>query len=211
MVRRLRLRRSFWAAIAAGILAAPLLMGGATATPPQDAGDLLPPPEPDPRETLPPDPIEIQARLTLAQANAIADLAPEEFRSPVVAAASRFGLDPRILAAIITVETEWNPLAVGLHGERGLMQILPSTGEYLAREAGLTEYDLADSATNLTLGAFYIASLLDEYGDLQAALAAYNGGPRAAENAADNMYARKVLRKYRVHTGYRTTMFEAAS
>jgi hypothetical protein len=149
MVRRLRLRRSFWAAIAAGILAAPLLMGGATATPPPDAGDLLPPPEPDPRETLPPDPIEIQARLTLAQADAIADLAPEEFRGPVVAAASRFGLDPRILAAIITVETEWNPLAVGLHGERGLMQILPSTGEYLARKAGLKEYDLADSAISV--------------------------------------------------------------
>jgi soluble lytic murein transglycosylase-like protein len=211
MVRRLRLRRSFWAAIAAGILAAPLLMGGATATPPSDAGDLLPPPEPDPRETLPPDPIEIQARLTLAQANAIADLAPEEFRSPVVAAASRFGLDPRILAAIITVETEWNPRAVGLHGERGLMQILPSTGEYLARKAGLTEYDLADSATNLALGASYIASLLEEYGDLQTALAAYNGGPTAAEHAADNIYARKVLRKYRAQARYRTTMVEAAS
>lgn len=210
MVRRLRLRRSFWAAIAVGILAAPLLMGGATATPP-DAGDQLPPPEPEPRETLPPDPIEIQARLALAQANAIADLAPEEFRSPVVAAANRFNLDPRILAAIITVETEWNPMAVGLHGEKGLMQILPSTGAFLAREAGMTEYDLADSATNLALGARYIASLLNDYGDLQTALAVYNGGPGAADSAATNLYARKVLRHYRSRAGYRADVFETAS
>jgi soluble lytic murein transglycosylase-like protein len=185
-------------------------MGGATATPPE-AGDLLPPPEPEPRETLPPDPSEIQARLALAQANAIADLAPEEFRGPVVAAANRFRLDPRILAAIITVETEWNPQAVGRHGERGLMQILPSTGEFLAREAGLAEYDLADSATNLTMGALYIASLLAEYGDLQTALAVYNGGPSAAEHAGTNLYARKVLRKYRASAERLADVFESAS
>lgn len=210
MLRRLRMRRSVWAAIAVGILAAPLLMGGATATP-VDAGDQLPPPEPDPRETPPPDPKEAEARLALAQANAIADLAPEEFRGLVVTTASRFKLDPRLLAAIITVETEWDPHAVGLHGERGLMQILPSTAEFLAEEADLDEYDLADSPTNLMLGALYLSQLLEQYADVPTALAVYNGGPRAAENAARNIYARKVLRHYRTQPVYRTGMYEAAS
>ena len=210
MLRRLRLRRSVWAAIAVGILAAPLLMGGATATP-ADAGDLLPPPEPDPRETPPPDPAEAEARLALAQADAIADLAPEKYRSLIVAAAARHKLDPRVLAAIISVETEWNPLAVGRHGERGLMQILPSTGAFLAKEAGLTEYNLADSATNLSLGALYVSQLLQEYGVLETALAVYNGGPDAAETASTNLYARKVLRWYRGPLRDRFTMLESAS
>lgn len=208
MLRRLRLRRSVWATLAAGLLAAPLILGGAAAMP-ANAGDELPEPDLDPRETPPPDPATIQARLALAHADAIADLTPEEYRSMVVAAAMSYQLDPRLLAAIITVETEWDPMAVGLHGERGLMQILPSTGKFLAQQAGLKEYDLADIGTNLKLGALYIAQLLQEYGTVQTALAVYNGGPDAAERAADNLYARKVLRNYR--SGFRTSMYEAAS
>ena len=210
MLRRLRLRRSTWAAIAVGLLVAPLLMGGATATT-ADAGDQLPPPEPDPRETPPPDHAAAEARLALAQADAISDLAPEEFRQRVVTAAQRFKIDPRLLAAIITVETEWDALAVGRHGELGLMQILPETGAFLAKQAGLKEYSLADSDTNLALGALYLSELIREYGTIQNALAAYNGGPDAVADAASNLYAHKVLRRYRSQPGYRSNHHEAAS
>lgn len=209
-MRRLRLRRSAWAAIAVGLLVAPMLMGGATATP-VDAGDRLPPPEPDPRETPPPDLAAAEARLALAQAAAISDLAPEEFRQLVVTAAHRHKIDPRLLAAIITVETEWNALAVGRHGELGLMQILPETGAFLAKQAGLKEYNLADSATNLALGALYLSDLIQEYGTVQNALAAYNGGPDAVADAPANLYARKVLKRYETRPGYRSNYFEAAS
>lgn len=210
MLRRLRLRRSVWVAVAVGILATPLLLGGATATP-ADAGDRLPPPEPDPRETPPADGASAEARLLLAESRAIADLAPEEYRSMVVAAASRHELDPRLLAAIISVETEWDPLAVGMHGELGLMQILPETGAFLARDAGLADYDLADSATNLALGALYLSQLVAEYGNVQTALAVYNGGPAAEAYASASLYARKVLRKYGTGPGDRYSMYEAAS
>ncbi|HYF91370.1 MAG TPA: lytic transglycosylase domain-containing protein [Symbiobacteriaceae bacterium] len=210
MLRRLRLRRSVWLAVAVGILATPLLLGGATATP-ADAGDQLPPPEPDPRETPPPDGASAEALLELAQANTIADLAPEEYRSLVVAAASRHKVDPRLLAAVISVETEWDPTAVGMYGELGLMQILPETGAYLANEAGLTEYDLADPATNLALGALYLGKLVTEYGDVQTALAVYNGGPGALAYASTSVYAHKVLKKYLVAPRDRHTMYESAS
>jgi soluble lytic murein transglycosylase-like protein len=192
MLRRLRLRRSFWAAVAAGLMAVPALFGGVAAAP-ADA-DPLPPPDLDPRETPPPSPADLEARLVLAMAASIADLAPEEYRMPTVLAARRFQLDPRVLAAIITVETDWDPHAVGSHGELGLMQILPSTGAYLAEKAGLEEYNLADTATSLELGALYIAELLEQYGSTQKALAAYNGGPRAVKNAETNIYARKVMK-----------------
>lgn len=196
MLRRLRLRRSMWAAVAAGIMLVPALMGG-TAAAPADPNDTLPPPDLDPRETLPPDRNEAQARLVLAQVDGIADLAPEEYRMVTVQAASKYKLDPRLLAAVITVETRWDPHAVGMHGELGLMQILPSTGAWLAEQVEMAEYDLADPVTSLTLGAYYLAHLLSEYGTVQNALAAYNGGPAAVESAATNLYARKVLNHFK--------------
>lgn len=209
MLRRLRLRRSAWAAVAVGLLAAPLLMGGPAAAT-VDAQGLLPAPELDPHETVPPDPAQIEARLVLAQVEAIADLAPEEYRTLVVATAGKFRIDPRLIAAIAAVETEWDPHVVGRFGELGLMQILPATGEYLAKEAGLTKYDLADPSTNLELGTLYLSQLLQEYGTLERALAAYNGGPDAVPNAAANLYARRVLKLYD-HLRYRTATAEAAS
>lgn len=129
----------------------------------------------------------------------------------VVAAAHRYKVDPRLLAAIVTVETEWDALAVGRHGELGLMQILPETGAFLAKQAGLKEYSLADSDTNLALGALYLSDLMREYGTVEHALAAYNGGPDAVADAAVNLYARKVLKRYRSQTGYRSNYAEAAS
>jgi soluble lytic murein transglycosylase-like protein len=196
MLRRLRRRRSLWAAIAAGIIVVPALLGGVAAAP-ASSNDSLPPPELDPRETLPPDPAQIKAMLVMAQINEIVDLAPAEYRSLTVQAAAAYNIDPRVLAAIVTVETRWDPHAVGIFGERGLMQILPSTGAFLAREAGLAEYNLADPATSLMLGALYLSQLLNQHGNIQSALAAYNGGAEAALAAATNLYARKVLKVYR--------------
>jgi soluble lytic murein transglycosylase-like protein len=185
-----------WAAIAAGIVVVPALFGGVAAAP-AHPNDTLPPPDLDPRETPPPDRAQMEAMLVLAQADAISDLAPDEYRLLTVQAAIKYKLDPRLLAAIATVETRWNPLVVGSYGELGLMQILPATGKYLVEQAGLTEYDLADPATSLNLGAMYLSELLREYGNVESALAAYNGGPNAVETASVNLYARKVLKVYR--------------
>lgn len=55
----------------------------------------------------------------------------------VLFVAARFELDPAYCACIVEKESSWDPEAVGAIGERGLTQILPSTGEWfveLARE-----------------------------------------------------------------------------
>lgn len=195
MLRRLRLRRSFWGALALGILAVPAMLGG-TAAAPAESQDQLPPPEPNPLAVLPPDPADLLARLLEANARLIDDLAPERFRMLVAEAAHRHRLDPRLIASVITVETRWDPDAVGGYGELGLMQILPSTGVWLARVKGLQHYDLSDPATSVELGATYLALLVEEYGSPQRALAVYNGGPRAAENWETNGYMQKVMRVY---------------
>jgi len=65
-------------------------------------------------------------------------------------------------------------------GARGLMQVMPDTGNWIAGELGIREFDpetLYDPMTNLKVGTWYLAFLRREYdGNLVLALAAYNAG-----------------------------------
>lgn len=179
MLSRFRQGLRWWKAVAAGLVIPPVLFGGVAAAPGEAPS--------------PSDPAELKANLDMDR---IADLVPAEFRPLVMEAAAKHQVDPRLIAAVVTVESQWDPTTVGLAGEQGLMQILPSTGAWLARRAGVQEYDLADPRINLDLGACYLAVLLQDYGTPEKALAAYNGGPQAAESWQTNLYARKVLKHY---------------
>ena len=90
-----------------------------------------------------------------------------------------------LLCAVITHETggTWNPRVVSPAGAMGLMQVMPSTGRYVAQMEGIhwtsAEDVLFDPIKNLRIGARYLSDLVSEYG-LEGALAAYNGGSRRA-------------------------------
>lgn len=95
-------------------------------------------------------------------------------------------LDINLLCAMITHESarRWNPKAVSHAGALGLMQIMPKTGKGVARSAGIEwttpRKVLFDPILNIKLGARYLSRLIAAY-DLEAALAAYNGGLRRTE------------------------------
>lgn len=94
--------------------------------------------------------------------------------------ATRNKLDPDLVLAVIRQESAFNESARSRANARGLMQILPSTGRLLARNAGVTRYTVSKlyhPETNIALGARYLASLLRQYdGKVELALAAYNAG-----------------------------------
>jgi soluble lytic murein transglycosylase-like protein len=136
-----------------------------------------------------------KALRTLATSR-IEDLVPERYQPLVLDVAGRFDMDPRMVAAVGTVESQWYEQAVGTYGDSGLMQILPSTGEWIASKFGLEQYDLFDPVTNLTMGAWYLHVLHAEYGNWSQALAVYNGGPRAASLGADYPYTKQVMRVF---------------
>ena len=89
-------------------------------------------------------------------------------------------LDPAFIAAVIHAESKFRPNAVSRADARGLMQITPPTGEWLAGQLGLEGYSdelLFDIETNIKLGSFYLRRLLDQHNqDVRVALAAYNAG-----------------------------------
>jgi soluble lytic murein transglycosylase-like protein len=107
----------------------------------------------------------------------IAPLVPAEYRMMVIYSSMANGLDPYDLAAVGWVESRWQADAIGSSGEVGIMQILPSTGRWIADYMGLERYDLADPATNIAFGAAYLRLALNREGSMDRALAAYNGGP----------------------------------
>ena len=92
----------------------------------------------------------------------------------IVEIARVHGLEPALVAAIISVESDFNPRAVSRRGARGMMQLMPAT----ARELGVG--NIEDPWENIEGGARYFREKLDRLGgDLRLALAAYNAGEGA--------------------------------
>lgn len=94
-------------------------------------------------------------------------------------------LDPYLVAALIRQESEFHAAAVSRANAIGLMQVLPSTGRNLAREARVRPFSpamLTVPQVNLQLGTRYFRKMLDRYdGVLEYALAAYNAGPHRVD------------------------------
>jgi soluble lytic murein transglycosylase len=93
--------------------------------------------------------------------------------------ASDKNLDPSLIAGVIYVESRFRD-QTSHAGAKGLMQIMPSTADYIARKSGGTEFvqgDLASPQINIAYGSWYLRYLLDHYhGNTVLALAAYNAG-----------------------------------
>ena len=88
-------------------------------------------------------------------------------------------IDPALVAAIIRQESSFNPHAVSVAGARGLMQVMPSVGQQVARSLGYPLWDpglLFDPDANLELGVAHLASSIRQYDDIPRVLAAYNAG-----------------------------------
>jgi soluble lytic murein transglycosylase-like protein len=107
-------------------------------------------------------------------------------------AAERHGVDPALLSIVTLVESRGNPEAVSSWGAVGLMQIMPRTAEKIAQTRGITTFDLADPATNIDLGAWYLARQIEAFGDgrlsdatIKLAATAYNGGPKRLRRHLD--------------------------
>ena len=89
------------------------------------------------------------------------------------------GLDPALIAGVIYTESRFRD-QTSHAGAKGLMQILPSTADDIARKSGGTAFmqgDLANPQVNISYGSYYLRYLLRRYGGNEVlAIAAYNAG-----------------------------------
>jgi soluble lytic murein transglycosylase-like protein len=101
---------------------------------------------------------------------------PAAFRAAFVQAAATSGVPLQLLIATAYQESRMNPEAQSGAGARGLLQLMPAT----ARELRLIG---DDPRANVLAGARYLRQMLDRFGNVELALAAYNAGPGAVERA----------------------------
>jgi soluble lytic murein transglycosylase len=104
---------------------------------------------------------------------------PLPYRATLFARAQEYGLDPYLVAAVVRAESGFRPAVRSSQGARGLMQIMPETGEWIAGQLNLPYADelLDDPDYNMRLGCWYLDHLQDEFGaDTVLVLAAYNAG-----------------------------------
>ena len=129
--------------------------------------------------------------------------APSGFRRAsylphVYAAEAQYSLPSGLLDDLVWTESRYNPLAISKAGAAGLGQLMPGT----ARDLGVS--NRFDPKANILGAARYLRQMLDKFGVVHLALAAYNAGPGAVEraggiprNGETPAYVREVLRHWR--------------
>jgi len=113
--------------------------------------------------------------------------------------APEYGLDPRLVLALIAVESNYNSRALSPRNAHGLMQLLPATAERFAVR------DIWDPVQNISGGLSYLRWLMEYYsGKVRLVLAAYNAGEHAVDHYQKippydetKRYVRNILIKYR--------------
>jgi len=122
------------------------------------------------------------SRFALAQVN---PAPPEQF---VRQYAGHYRVSPEFVAALIDVESRWNPLALSSKGAMGLMQLMPAT----ARRFGA--YEPFDVEQNIAAGTRYVTALMWEFhGDLRLVVAAYYAGDHEIVREQLNYHNRDVV------------------
>ena len=104
---------------------------------------------------------------------------PLEYEHIVRAHARSYDLDPALLAAVVYVESRFDPDAESPAGAIGLMQLLPDTAKGIALRTGGDRFvvaDLRNPEINIRYGSWYLDHLRERYRELKFVLAAYHAG-----------------------------------
>lgn len=107
-------------------------------------------------------------------------LYPLYFKDTIIAYSNEYKLPPPLVAAVIKTESKFNVFAESNKGARGLMQITPPTGKWIAEKLDIESYSddmLFDPEVNIRFGCWYLRHLLNYYdNNMTLTFAAYNGG-----------------------------------
>jgi len=144
-------------------------------------------------------PFEIQDPVTAA------DLPLPQFRyaNLVLPLSEKYGMDWKLVAAVMAIESNYNPRAVSEKGAIGLMQLMPSTAALYS----VSSKELFNPKKNIEAGVLHLKMLRDRYdGDLSRVIAAYNSGEGAVDRyngvppyRYTRAFVRQVMARYQVH------------
>ncbi|MTI66720.1 MAG: lytic transglycosylase domain-containing protein [Firmicutes bacterium] len=107
-------------------------------------------------------------------------LYPIKYESEIKKYSKEYKVDYLLIASMIKAESNFNPNAKSNKGALGLMQIMPATGAWAAKEIGIKDYNeemLFNPKVNIKIGCWYVNKLTKQFdNNIYLVLAAYNGG-----------------------------------
>lgn len=143
-----------------------------------------------------------------------------EYTEYVKKYAKEYDVDEYLIYAIIKAESNFNQDAVSHRDAKGLMQLMYSTAEDIAKriDIKINEENVLEPDININLGTKYISMLIQKYNNINLALAAYNAGSGNVDGWIEkgtlksdgsdienvpftetNNYVRKILRDYEIY------------
>jgi len=124
-------------------------------------------------------------------ASAPAAISAADINAHIVEVASRYGVEPKLVAAVVAVESQFNVHAVSRRGAEGLMQLMPATAVQFGVKNAFNPEE------NLRAGVKYLRELLNRYANNEElALAAYNAGPKAVAKYGEKVPPYKETKNY---------------
>lgn len=116
---------------------------------------------------------------------------PQGYSDLVIKYAEEYSLPEELIYAVIRTESAFKPEAVSPAGAQGLMQIMPDTKAWIEFRLKIeSETDIFDPETNIKYGTFLLSYMLNQFGNEECALAAYNAGGNKVKNwLSDTRYS----------------------
>ena len=149
---------------------------------------------------------------------------PKTFKEYVSIYSEEYNIDENLIYALMKAESNFKSKAVSNRGAIGVMQLMEETALDVAKKAKIDidennlEQELLKPEVNIKIGTIYIKTLLNQYQNVEVALAAYNAGigtvntwieeGRIKKDGSDienipyketNPYVRKILRDYKIY------------
>jgi soluble lytic murein transglycosylase len=105
-------------------------------------------------------------------------LFPLPFLESIISWSGQRQLNPFLVAGLIRQESRFEPKIRSVAGAKGLMQVMPGTGTWIAQKIQLKDYNLENPDDNIKLGTWYLDHTHQEYNNNSLlAVASYNAGP----------------------------------
>ncbi len=106
---------------------------------------------------------------------------PKKYASAIERYSSEFGVESELVFAVIRAESNFRSDAVSSVGAVGLMQIMPSTAEFIRKTAKF-DADIQNPDGNIRMGTWYLSYLSGKFDTVTEILAAYNAGEGTVNN-----------------------------
>ena len=128
---------------------------------------------------------------------------PLDYYEEIDKISNKYKVDKEIIYSIIKIESNFREDIVSYKGAIGLMQIMPATGEWMAKchDIPYCEKMLLDPVYNIKIGTFYLLYLIERYdGDIENILVAYNAGPSRLKDGSWKKFkeTKNYLIKYKI-------------